>query len=531
MTADILAALVRINLVAAAAILLVLALRPLVLSRLGARTAYRLWLIVPVAAAACLLPARQVAFTPPPTFAASEDVPVLVEETAPAASAAPTVAARPPVAAPPALSDALLVVWLLVAAGLLARSIAGTRRTATDAFAGPGLVGVFKPRLVLPTDFEARFDERERALILAHEETHRMLGHPLINGLIEAARCACWFNPLAHLAAHRIRTDQELACDAAVIAAHPGERRTYAEALLKTQLAPAFLPLVCTWPSGSSANLKERITLLTHPSPGRRAGFVGAALILMLGGASGFAAWAQQPAQLALPEAVWTHSAEAPEGMLTPREVTLHDQFIELAQAGDIDIVFFGRTNTEMFRWPDRGRPVWDRTLGLRKAANFGSQGTNPQSLLWRMQNGELDGFRAKIVVLEAFGAPAPQTAESADSRDELIAAYTPIIAELRARQPQAKILIMATFPRGQLSLERWRLLAGENAAAHTDLVDHETVFYLDISERFFLPDGAHNQAMWRYPPLSGMSNVGIQAPGFEAWAEELEPWLDRFAG
>ena len=45
------------------------------------------------------------------------------------------------------------------------------------------------------------------------------------------------------------------------------------------------------------------------------------------------------------PGPVWTRAAEAPEGLLTPREVELHDRFIERAQAGDIDIVFFGTAN------------------------------------------------------------------------------------------------------------------------------------------------------------------------------------------
>jgi len=55
----ILSALIRVNLVASAAILLVLFLRPLVLRWLGAGIAYWLWLLVPVAAAASLLPPRE----------------------------------------------------------------------------------------------------------------------------------------------------------------------------------------------------------------------------------------------------------------------------------------------------------------------------------------------------------------------------------------------------------------------------------------------------------------------------------------
>jgi hypothetical protein len=71
--------------------------------------------------------------------------------------------------------------------------------------------------------------------------------------------------------------------------------------------------------------------------------------------------------------------------------------------------------------------------------------------------------------------------------------------------------------------------MAVANAVAFSRLVDNETIFYVDIGARFFLPDGSHNQTMWRYPPVSGLVNVGTQVATYEVWAEELQPWLDRF--
>ena len=66
-------------------------------------------------------------------------------------------------------------------------------------------------------------------------------------------------------------------------------------------------------------------------------------------------------------------------------------------------------------------------------------------------------------------------------------------------------------------------------ARVYRKLADEQTVFYVNIGERFFLPDGSHSPEMWRYPPVSGLVNVGAQTPTFDVWAEELQPWLDRF--
>lgn len=531
MNADtVLALLVRANAVASVAIVLVLVLRPWVRRRLGARSAYWLWLVVPVAVAGAFAPApaRVVPVASYAQVVAAEHAagtveiapPILGDGGARNATSAPTAA--------PVLADGLLVLWLLGAAALLARSIASTRRLAADASIGPALVGVLRPKLVLPPDFEARFDAEERSLILLHEALHRASGDTAINALVELGRCLCWFNPLAHLAVTRFREDQELACDATVVAARPTARRVYAEALLKAQTASAFVPLGCAWTSIAGKRLGERIAMLGRPAPGRRGKLAGASAVALVGAALGYAAWAQQPERVvvepaARPEPRWTPTAEAPPGALSHAlEGQRHDLFIEIAQKGDIDLVFFGTTSTEMWWWDRRGRSVWDRELAPLKAANFGAQGTHPDSLVWRMQNGELDGYRARLIVINVFGTP--DQALPAHSRFSSWAeGYAAVLEEIRARQPQAKILLLAPFPRGG-TVEQWRPIAAANAASFAPLVDDETVFYADFGERFFRPDGSFDRHLWHGP-----AGVGAQVPLFELWAEELQPWLDRF--
>ena len=210
----------------------------------------------------------------------------------------------------------------------------------------------------------------------------------------------------------------------------------------------------------------------------------------------------------AWPQAVWTPTSEAPKGLLTALEGERHDRFITRARAGDIDIVFFGSTETEMWLWQDRGRKVWDQKFESRKAADFGSQGTRFDSLMWRMRNGELNGYQAKLVVLQAqIGV------------DDYAAKYAAIISEIRARQPQAKVLLFGVFPRSQTHTAASRA----NAALAT-LKDDQTVFFIEISDRFFHPDGSFNTEMWNSGP-----DVGMQTRAFEVWAEVLQPFLDRF--
>jgi hypothetical protein len=162
----------------------------------------------------------------------------------------------------------------------------------------PALVGLLRPRLALPVDFEQRFTAEAQALILAHEAVHRRRRDNAFNGLAAVLTALHWWNPLAWWAARRFQADQELACDAAVLAAHPGSTAAYTHALLAAHgLTPHGAPLASAW--GSSHPLVERIAMLNHTSTltRRRA----AALALALSSAIGLAYAAQgeapQPAQ------------------------------------------------------------------------------------------------------------------------------------------------------------------------------------------------------------------------------------------
>lgn len=130
-------------------------------------------------------------------------------------------------------------------------------------------------------------------MVLAHERAHLRRGDTAVSLAVVALRCAYWFNPLLHWAASRFRQDQEMACDAVVLGQFPDRRRTYAEAMLKTQLAVLGLPVGCHWQSSQS--LKERIMMLKRPLPGKLRRRIGMASVLAVLIGSSYMAWASQP--------------------------------------------------------------------------------------------------------------------------------------------------------------------------------------------------------------------------------------------
>jgi len=290
-------ALLETALASGVAMAVVLALRGAVRHRLGASAAYLLWLAVPVALVAVLLPAPRSAVLPMTAIGA----------TMPAANAAlaPVMATSPwaLLLGGAWLAGALLTMaWLLRQQRRFVRGL-GTLRRRDDgswqarAAAGlPAVVGLWRPRIVLPVDFEQRYTAPERRLVLLHEQVHLRRGDTVVNALLAAMQCLYWFNPLLPLAVRRCREDQELSCDERVVARSAGARRSYGDAMLKTGLALSPLPVGCHWQNHHP--LKARIAMLKRPVPGKKQWFAMVLLSVVLSSGLGYAAWAARPAQL-----------------------------------------------------------------------------------------------------------------------------------------------------------------------------------------------------------------------------------------
>lgn len=332
MAVEVLDWLLRSSLALALAIALVLALRPLFRRALGAGAVLWLYLMLPAALQATSLPAPvkvvEVAATP-----AAPDAHVPVQRVMAAKPAPRGPVASAAASAAPHWALLALLAWslpgLALAGSLVAqqqrfrRRLGALRRHASGAWqaersdTGPVVIGLLRPRIVVPADFETRYPPAQQALVLAHERVHLRRGDLPANALACALRCLFWFHPLVHLAAAKLRLDQELACDATVLRLHPRAGRDYATALLNTQLADLGLPVGCAWQS--SHPLAWRITMLSKPSPGTTRLALGAGLALLASTATAAALWQQQPATLvALPVVAPVAPPAAPSATRSP---------------------------------------------------------------------------------------------------------------------------------------------------------------------------------------------------------------------
>jgi bla regulator protein blaR1 len=306
-------AFVHLCMIVSVAIVSVLGFRIPLRRYAGAGLAYASWLLIPIVILAFVI-AKSV-----PTAPFGLPMPSAIQAPTILASSGQTVSQTGLDAA-----QGLLAVWVIgmcVMAAWFAmrqyrfvRSLGSLAREAPSATAtpifraaktstGPLVLGLLRPRIVIPSDFCERYSEAERRLVIAHELAHIRSGDLCANAFATLTQIVFWFNPLLHWAASRMRFDQELACDARVLrASHEfaDQAKTYAAAVLKTALPKHASPLACHWQSRHPLN--ERILNMTTPksrTASRRFAKVGLTALVAAGcyGALAFADRAPKPGE------------------------------------------------------------------------------------------------------------------------------------------------------------------------------------------------------------------------------------------
>lgn len=280
---------------------------------LGARAAYWLWLAVPASALALVLPHSE-----PPAGNAAAGAPDILGWVWTRMDALLATIRAIHVSGP--VGTMACAVWVTGAGaalavmflrqhsfgrslGYLVPSADGTWRS--RGVVEPMLLGALRPRVLVPLDFEQRYTVEEREFVLAHERAHMRRGDTVVNALGAAWLCVFWFNPVMFWALRLLRFDQDLACDAAVLAvAGRACRGRYAEALLKAQLAGEGalpVPLACHWRSVHP--LRRRIAALKRPVMGRLRHRIGILCAATIVASVSLGVHAAQPAFTAVPGA------------------------------------------------------------------------------------------------------------------------------------------------------------------------------------------------------------------------------------
>jgi len=191
-----------------------------------------------------------------------------------------------------------------------------------------------------------------------------------------------------------------------------------------------------------------------------------------------------------------------------------HEGFVEIAKAGNIDLLLHGDSITDWWVQGDDNTKMFQKYFGGMRTANFAISGDTTQGVLWGLRNGEGQGFQPKAIMLmigtnNTGSNTAPEIAEGIGA----------VVLEMRRNFPDAKILMLAIFPRG-LPGDPVRTRIAEINSIISRLNDDKHVFYLDIGPKFLDETGTF------LPQAFRPDNLHPLAKGYDIWGEAVREKL-----
>jgi beta-glucosidase len=213
-----------------------------------------------------------------------------------------------------------------------------------------------------------------------------------------------------------------------------------------------------------------------------------------------------------LPQADIASPKLGKDGNLNPDFQRAHREYLQRIQAGPIGLLFIGDSITNRWRTVNE---LWTERFGPYQPANFGIEGDRTEHVLWRFDNGELDGIDPKVVVVmigtNNMGYPT----------EEIIKGDQKVVSEIHRRLPGTKVLLLGIFPRGTKPTDGVRAKVKAINEQLAKLDDGNKTRFLDIGSKLLDSDG-------NLTPEIAPDALHLSPKGYQIWADAMQPLLDK---
>ncbi len=210
------------------------------------------------------------------------------------------------------------------------------------------------------------------------------------------------------------------------------------------------------------------------------------------------------------------HSAVMPTPQDKSSWLERHETINARIEQGQANLLWIGDSIIE--GWEDSGKSVWDHYYAHRQAVNLGISGDRTEHVLWRLDHGNIKDIAPALAIVMIGQNNGPH-----NSAEEIAEGITAIVERLRSNLPDAKILLLGVFYRGEKPDNEWEKLSAVNRTIAA-LADNAHVFYRDVNYCFHREDGTINPRL-----MPDYEHPGEE--GYALWAQAMEGIISRLLG
>jgi lysophospholipase L1-like esterase len=225
----------------------------------------------------------------------------------------------------------------------------------------------------------------------------------------------------------------------------------------------------------------------------------------------------------------WELPADQPVFRTDANSLVAHAQLLAKAKPPGIEVYFEGDSITR--RWGAVDYPDllanWKQNFFGWNAADFGWGGDRTQNILWRLENGELDGVNPKVVVLlggtnNVGDLSAPGGVR--ERADDITRGLQAIVHVIQEKAPAAAIIVVAIFPRND-NMAFIPVIDAINGNL-SSFADGQKIRYLNINDKLADRDGKLREGM-----MDAKDNLHPTVKAYQIWADALKPILTELLG
>jgi lysophospholipase L1-like esterase len=197
-----------------------------------------------------------------------------------------------------------------------------------------------------------------------------------------------------------------------------------------------------------------------------------------------------------------------------------HTQLLEKAKQGGIDVYFEGDSITR--RWGATDYPQllenWKQNFFGWNAADFGWGADRVENILWRLENGELDGVNPKVIVLLGGTNNVPN-----GNAEDISRGLAKVVRVMREKAPNAVVIVTAIFPRNDIATAMPIINRVNEDLAK--LADGKKVRFLNFNAKLADASGT------LFPGMMNPDKLHPAVPGYQVWADALKPIFTELLG
>lgn len=187
------------------------------------------------------------------------------------------------------------------------------------------------------------------------------------------------------------------------------------------------------------------------------------------------------------------------------------------------DVVFMGDSITHFWEWEGKGKEVFEKEFAGWDILNLATAGDRTEHTLWVIDQVDWKTLSPSVVMLMIGTNNRSAERYKTETAQDTFEGVKAVVAALRQKSPQTRILLLPIFPRGNDGTDILRIHNAQVNALLPTLCDGKAIRWIDFNHRFL---DATDGTTLHHDIMPDQLHPGPK--GYQIWADAVKAPLSK---